>query len=255
MLSAKVRTIYQWLDGIAPFETAESFDNVGLLIGDMEQKVENVLVALDATPAVIDEAISKGVQLIITHHPLMFTPTQSIIENQYEGKMIAALIRNRISLIASHTNLDQTVYSGSARIAERLQLKDITRPDPYLFLGDLPIETDRNGLCTTIQQHLGGPVLAYGSSNCPIKRIAIAGGAYDEGYQAALAHGAQAFLTGEVKHHNALAAVDSGILLLQGGHYQTEFPLVEPLANCLQNEMNALEYKLRVFFSSIHPYR
>lgn len=254
MRQAVVRDVYQWLDEIAPFETAEAFDNVGLLIGSMRQKVNNVLVALDVTLPVIQQAIEKNVQLIITHHPVMFRPVQQIVEDTYEGKLLSAIIRAGISLISTHTNIDQTPYSGSARLAEKLGLIDIVRPEPYLFIGTVPEAIDAQKMEGKLEEILGTKVIRYGNPDTIIQRLAIAGGAYDEGYEQAQQSGAQALLTGEVKHHNAIAAVESGMILFEGGHLQTETPMVSFLAECLQNALNTLEYNVRVYSSDVKLY-
>ena len=92
---------------MAPFGTQMESDNSGLLVGSAAGEVNTVLLALDLTQPVIDEAVSLGAQLIITHHPLMFTPVRSLTEDDYEGRLIRRLIRENISFIAAHTNLDQ----------------------------------------------------------------------------------------------------------------------------------------------------
>mgnify|MGYP004581880721 CR=1 FL=1 len=101
MKTASVRDVYDWLNQIAPFDTAESYDNAGLLLGSMSAPAERILVALDATPAVIDEAIAHQAQLIVTHHPLMFHAAKNLLEDDYEGHVIRTLIQHNISLIAA----------------------------------------------------------------------------------------------------------------------------------------------------------
>ena len=138
MKTASVRDVYDWLNQIAPFDMAEAYDNAGLLLGSMSAPAERILVALDATPAVIDEAIAHQAQLIVTHHPLMFHAAKNLLEDDYEGHVIRTLIQHNISLIAAHTNLDQSpVYSGSAVLAELLHLQNV-RQEGFIFLGDVP---------------------------------------------------------------------------------------------------------------------
>ena len=250
-----VRDVYDWLNEIAPFETAESYDNVGLLVGSMKAEAERILVALDVTPDVLDEAEQKEVQLIVTHHPLMFRGTKRVVEDDYEGMLISRMIRHNISMLAAHTNLDQSpLYSGSAVLAQALELRNI-RQEGFMFVGDLPDAPVRaDALRARIAACEQDYVYQYGRDDTPVTTLGICGGAYDEGFEQARAMGAQAYLTGEVRHHNALAASGTGFVLYQGGHYGTEGILVPTLAKALQNALNALQYDVVVYPSHCRPY-
>ena len=255
MRKATAKTVYDWLNEIAPFDTAEDFDNVGLLIGSMDAPVQRILVALDVTPDVLDEAEEKGVQLIVTHHPLMFRGTKRIVEADYEGSLISRMIRSGISMIAAHTNLDlSALYSGSAALAQALRLVN-TRQEGFIIVGDLPDGHVRADLLRSqIAECEGDAVYLFGREETMISALGISGGAYDEGYEQARAMGAQAYLTGEIKHHNALAAVGTGFVLYQGGHFGTEALLVPHLTKALQNAMDALQYDIVVYPSKRRPY-
>ena len=255
MKQPTVQTVYDWLNEIAPFETAESYDNVGLLVGSMSRRVSRILVALDATPDVLTEAEELDAQLIVTHHPLMFRGTKRIVEEDYEGRIIRRLILGDICLIAAHTNLDLSPqFSGSAALANALQLQNV-RQEGFLIAGEVPCGPMRaDALCKIIAACEKDFVYQYGADDALISTLAISGGAFDEGFEQAREMGAQAYLTGEVRHHNALAAAGSGFVLYEGGHYGTEGPLVPPLAGALQNAMNALKYDVVVYPSTRRPY-
>ena len=251
-----VKAVLDWLNEIAPFERAESYDNVGLLVGSEKAPVKRILVALDVTPGVLDEARKLDVQLIVTHHPLMFRGTKRILEDDYEGSLICRMIRENISMIAAHTNLDQSpLYSGSAAVAKALKLQNM-RQEGFMFVGELPdapVRADvlRQRIAACENDH----IYQYGRDDIEITTLGISGGAYDEGFEQARAMGAQAYLTGEVRHHNALAAAGTGFVLYQGGHFGTEAPLVPLLTEALQNAMNALKYDVVVYPSNCQPYR
>lgn len=249
MHEAHVKDVYRWLDSIAPFETAEAFDNVGLLIGSMDAPVRNIMIALDATEDIVNEAAEKDVQLIVTHHPLMFHPIQHISSDEHEGKVLSAILKHNMSLIAAHTNMDKTAYSGSARLAERLNLGTISKADDYLFMVDLYKPMPVNDMEAYLEKAMGRKVIRFGYGDTAISRLGVAGGAYDEGYIKARAFGAQALLTGEVRHHNAIAAAQSGMVLFEGGHFETEIPMIAPLCDGLQKALDSLEYHTRVFCS------
>ncbi len=255
MKQLMVKNVLDWINEIAPFETAESYDNVGLLVGSMNAEVNKILVALDITPDVLNEAEEKGVQLIVTHHPLMFRGTKRILEDDYEGALISRMIRGHISMIAAHTNLDQSPeYSGSAALVKALNLQNV-RQEGFMFVGDLPdapIRADQ--LRGRIMQIEKDAVYQFGCDDTLISTLGISGGAYDEGFEQARSMGAQAYLTGEVRHHNALAAIGTGFILYQGGHFGTEAPLVPLFAKALQNALNALKYEVVVYPSTRRPY-
>jgi len=255
MKQLTVKAVQDWLNEIAPFETAEDYDNVGLLVGSMHAPVNKILVALDVTPAVLAEAEEKGVQLIVAHHPLMFRGTKKIVEEDYEGMLIRRMIKADISMIAAHTNLDLSIeYSGSAALAHALQLQQI-RQEGFLIAGELPDAPVRaDELCRRIAASEQEFVHQYGEDDALITTLAISGGAYDEGFEQARAMGAQAYLTGEVRHHNGLAAAGTNFVMYQGGHFGTEGLLVPPLAKALQNAMNALQYGVVVYPSAVRPY-
>lgn len=246
MSAPTVQAIFDWVNSVAPFETAEDFDNAGLLLGRADAQVKTVLCALDVTMEVVDEARALGANLILSHHPLMFHPLKNLREDTPENNVICELVRAQIALISAHTNLDKTALSGSACAARALGLKNI-RQQGYLFIGETADDTENaETLAQAVKKTLRAPLRVYGDARAPVHTLAIAGGAYGEGYMEALNAGAQVYLTGEIRHHEALDAVARGLTLFEGGHCATERILVQPLAQCLQNAMNALKYKVRV---------
>ena len=122
-----VSKIMKILNQLAPFETAEPWDNVGLLIGSDNRQTSRILLALDLSDAVIDEAIAEGIDLIITHHPVIFTPLKKVNNHDSVGKKIIKCIENGISVIATHTNLDKSFEHGINKvIGNALDLEDMT---------------------------------------------------------------------------------------------------------------------------------
>ena len=111
---ATVQTIEEMLNELAPMETAESYDNVGALVGRRNAPVSRILVALDCTLDAVREAREIGAELIVTHHPLLFHARKNLLEEDAEGKILCELVRGNLSLVSAHTNLDQTELSGSA---------------------------------------------------------------------------------------------------------------------------------------------
>ena len=257
MANHTVGSILAWLNEQAPFETQEDFDNAGLQVGHLGQKVTSVLLALDLTSQVIEEAVRSQSQLIITHHPLLFVPQRVFDLSAQVPVLIARLITSGIALISAHTNIDQSgKYSSSSVLANQMGLQNIRREGKYIFLGELPEPMMSDELRQAIMVCLDAPVRQYGECNKQdIRTLAIAGGAYSEGYIEAIQAGAQALLTGEVKHYHAVSAAEMGFLLYDGGHFATEAPMLPRIAIGLQKDLNTVQYPLLVHLSQCKPYR
>ena len=251
---ATVKTIEDILNELAPVETAESYDNVGALVGRRDAQVTKILVALDCTWDVVQEAERLGAELIVSRHPLLFHARKNLLEEDAEGRILCEMVRKHLSLVSAHTNLDQTEYSGSAACAKLLGLQNIRKDTNYLFLGELESPMKASDLEKKISKTIAFPVRCYGDGDLMISTLAIAGGADDGDWMEAKALGAQALLTGEVRHHNALAASMSDFVLFDGGHYGTEAPLVPFLTEYLQNRLNDVQYNVRVFPSQCAPF-
>ncbi len=255
MKKATVQTVYDWIDSIAPFAWQEEFDNAGIQTGDPGQEVSRLLVALDVTKEVVREAHSLGAELILSHHPVLFSPLHSMNEKEYVPGILVSLIRSGISLIAAHTSIDQSEdFSAGIAVARLLSLKNVRRQGKYLFIGELEKPVTAGEYQGVISGRLNGPALLFGDPGQHIATLAVAGGAYSEGWQEAMDAGAQAFLTGEVRHHHAVEAISRGLVFYEGGHYATEAPMLSPLATGLQNAMDKLNYSLRVHVSRCIPY-
>jgi dinuclear metal center YbgI/SA1388 family protein len=254
MKKPTIQTIYNWIDSVAPFESQEAFDNAGLQLGHPDQEVASILLALDVTGAVVEEAADQKVDLIISHHPLIFSPLTSLREDRYVPRMLCQLIKKDISLISAHTNLDKSAFSGSLAMLRRLGLSNIRQADDYALIGDFEEEVSGAEAQTRIARVLDNPVVKYGATKKKIKSLAAAGGAYSEGFHAAQLAGADAFLTGEVCHHHAVEAADAGIVLFEGGHFATEKLMMGALAQGLQSALDALKYTVQVYVSQQIPY-
>ncbi|MBO2517496.1 MAG: Nif3-like dinuclear metal center hexameric protein [Clostridiales bacterium] len=243
-----VRDVYDILNEMAPYDTQEDFDNSGLNVGKSSNEVHKILVALDVNENVVNEAVETGAELIVSHHPLLFHARKNLVEEDPEGRILCKLVRNNISVISAHTNLDLSVHSGSACIARKLGLANI-RSEEFLYLGELNEPVTADELNNRIENVLHAPVRIYGNRGKMISTLAIAGGAYDIGFTQAMECGAQALLTGEVRHHNALAASMEDFVLFDGTHYGTEAILVPELANTLQKQQVVVQSNVKVYSS------
>ena len=249
-----VQQVYDLINGRAPFETQLAFDNSGLLVGHPDQDVHGVHVALDVTDRVIDEAIAHGADLIVTHHPMMFSPVKRLVETNHEARLLCRLIRAGISLISAHTNLDQAVGGINDVLADRIGLTDV-QGEGFVRVGTLPSPMTAEALATHISAALGDVVRVMGDPSAVVAKVGMCSGSGADEWPAAAALGAQAFLTGEAKHHFALEAAAAGVILMEAGHHATEEPGIFALADALQNADIVVQCNVRVSKSSVKAYQ
>lgn len=213
----KVIDIYNYIDSFAPFNTAMDFDNAGLLVGDGNSEVTSVLLALDITREVVEEAAAVGAQLIVSHHPVIFNPIKRLDFNSPP----ALLAANKISAICAHTNLDKsTVFGVNTTLAEACGLIncEAVPGEECLFSADTKEVLTSRELAEQIKSGLGCENLEYTAINDTIKKVYLCSGAGGDGIFAAVRCGCDAYITGEIKHHEILAANEGGVSVFVVGH-------------------------------------
>ena len=248
-----VQDVFNFIASLAPYETQDSFDNSGLLVGDPSWEVRGIHIAMDVTSSVLDEAVAHGANLIVTHHPMMFSARKRLVETDSEARLLCRMIRHEIALIAAHTNLDQAPDGINDVLAQTIGLTNITG-EGYVRIGELPAPTTAEAFARQSGEALRAVVRIMGNPAQEIRRVAVTSGAGSDSVKDALALGADAFLTGEAKHHHALEAAESGMIVFEAGHHATEEPGIFALADALQNHLNALQYKIHVSKSTARPY-
>ena len=220
-----VQDVYNYLDSRAPFATCEEWDNVGLLVGNPQQAVSGILVALDVTDSAINAAVATGANLIVSHHPVIFAPLKAIVGDSIPYRLAAA----GIAVISAHTNLDRADGGVNDTLAALLGLTDVrVANDGVCRIGTLPQETTPTAFAKTVADTLGTAVRMSGDG--AIRTVAVCGGSGGD-FIDALTPYADAFVTGEVRHHEWLAA--RGITVIEAGHYATEVPVVDTLCRWL----------------------
>lgn len=248
-----VQQVYDFINERAPFETQVAYDNSGLLVGDPGAEVRGVHVALDVTDAVIDEAVAHGANLIVTHHPMMFSPIKRLVETDHQARLLCRLIRAGISLISAHTNLDQAMGGINDVLAARIGLTEV-QGEGFLRVGQLGVPMQASALAEHISRCLGDVVRVMGDPEKMITRVGMCSGSGSDEWPAAAALGAEAFLTGEAKHHHALEASAAGVVLMEAGHHATEAPGIFALADALQNWQDIVQCNVRVTKSVVRAY-
>lgn len=239
----KVQDIIAPIEAIAPKELQESYDNVGLQCGSMQQEISRVLTCIDITEAVIDEAIAKDCKMVVSHHPLIFRGVKNLVpECSYIHRTLVKAIKNDIALYCAHTNLDNAVGGVNYKMAEVLEMTDVQPMNEGGVIGTLskslsPIEFIKTvkekfqaeRVCSNVGEYI----------NKEIKRVALCGGSGAEFITNAESLGADAFLTGEIKYHDYFD--HPALLLVEAGHYETEQYTKELLRDIITKQLPAVE--------------
>lgn len=229
----KVSEIFDFINSFAPFKTALPFDNAGLLVGDKNAEVKKIGVVLDVTADVTERAVENGIDLIISHHPVIFNGIKRL-EPDSPPYLLA---RHGISVISAHTNLDAATGGVNDALAAALGLKNVTplsdgQSDGYPPMGrigrlEAPLSCEQ--FAKTVAQRLctkAKTVLCNGK----ILKVAVCGGAGEDFIMPAVDAGADALVTADIKHHNLLLAKSLGLCLIDAGHFETENVVVPILA-------------------------
>lgn len=230
---AKVKDFYGYLNSIAPFETQEDWDNSGMLVGDMDAEVKKVAVVLDITHEEIKKAKAIGADLIISHHPVIFSPVKSVTR----GSVPYELVASSINALCCHTPLDIADGGTNDSLAKLLGIEVTRTEDPILRLGTVEPTTAEN-LAGKIAKTLNTKV-RYADAGRKIEKIAICTGAGCSLIEAA--GEIDAFITGDASHHNFLDCIQAGITLIAAGHYETEIVVVPVLVKNLQAQFPDIE--------------
>ena len=249
----KISDIYKLLDTLAPFSLQLDYDNSGMLIGSLQQDADTVLFALDVTDRVIDEAIACGAELIISHHPLMFSSRKQITDSDYEGRLILRLIRNNIALISAHTNLDSAPNGTNDTLAKVCGLTSVTGTG-FGRIGYLPKPIPARVLKSDLKVRLATEVRIMGDPEKLISSLAVCSGSGSEEWKKYLSYDIDGFLSGEIRHHHALAMTGAGIVAFECGHFATEQPGIFAFADALQTAVNQIKCNLRIFKSASGAY-
>ena len=232
----RIREIYDVIDGAAPFETAMTFDNVGLLVGDLDREVRRVILALDITPAVVEEAASLNADLILSHHPVIFHPVKRLGTQDVPY----LLAEKGIAALCCHTNLDASpvigvnVALGKAIGLLNVKAEPVFGEEAVLFSGECGAPMEAEEFARMVMIHLNAKGLRVMPGDRPIRKVFLCSGAGGEYAPLAAQRGADAYLTGEMSHHEALDVAGTGMTCLAAGHYETEKPFGEFLASYLK---------------------
>ena len=246
-----VQNILDYLNTLAPAAMKYEWDNVGLLCGRRDQEVKKILVALDPFEHVCREAMEMGADLLVTHHPLIFRAPKTVTTDDTVGRCILLLAANGISAVNAHTNLDCAPEGVNDVLAQVLGLQDISVPysmgtddagRPYGLLRAGTVEEQSlEQFLNRVKEKLGTPVLRYADGGKPVRKVAVGGGACGDAGPDALAAGCDTLVTADVKYNQFWDAHDLGLNLIDAGHFYTENPVMQPLADKLRTQFPEIE--------------
>ncbi|MGC9323397.1 MAG: Nif3-like dinuclear metal center hexameric protein [Desulfomonilia bacterium] len=231
-----LKDVLKILDAIAPFETTEEWDSTGLMVGDPQQEIRSTLVALEPSLDVIDSACERGIDLIITHHPLVFQPLQRIDLSRVVSRKIAELIRHGISLVSMHTNLDKAQGGVADELARSLSLQNV-KHFGMLRVGTTSAPVGLHAWVRTLPfRHV-----RIADASRAVQTVGFCPGSGMDSWMQALDLGCDTFLTGDVRYHAALDAKEAGMNVVDPGHFASEEIIVEPLSSRLREMLPGMD--------------
>lgn len=257
----KCSEIIDIIEAVYPKSAALGFDNVGLQAGRTGKEVKRIYLALDATDEVVEDAVRKQADMLITHHPLIFSPLKSVTDEDFISRRIVRLIRQDISYYAMHTNYD---VLGMAALAEQiLELKDTEvldvttewnqKPEGIGRVGSLPRKMTLRDCCSYVKEKLKlDSVKVFGDLERSVMRMAVSPGSGKSEILPAVQKRAEVLVTGDIGHHEGIDAVAQGLAVIDAGHYGTEYIFVEDMRGFLEEKTSGIEI---LTAPVVHPFQ
>lgn len=256
-----VSDIIETFEGIAPHRLAEKWDNVGLQIGHEEHLVRHIWVALDPSLEVVTAACENSIDLLITHHPLFFSPIKVIDLNTPIGAIVERAIQCNLSIYACHTNLDSVGGGLNDMLADRIGLsqRTVLLPSEVMDVGSSAIKhglgrignldrtTDLSSFGNHLKNALGlNSIRIVGQEDMPVVRVAICTGSGSSLIPSAIDAGADVLVTGDIRYHDATSAIENHLGLIDMGHFNSEHIMVDGVTNILNDIIMKNNWPIRV---------
>ena len=230
----KVKDVTKVIEEFAPLSIQEKWDNSGLCVGSHEASVSSVLFGLDCTPELVDEAIECGADMIVTHHPLIFSGLKKISPDDMVGEAVFKAIKAGISIYAAHTNADKVIAGVSGAMAAKLGLKNVEilsedgEGTGLGVVGELPQPMTAQQIVEVVKDRFAlKTVKASKPVEGKISKVTLCGGSGSSLISAARSVGAQLYISGDISYHNFFTPED--FMLMDIGHYESEIEIVDIL--------------------------
>ena len=237
----RVGDVIRVIEEFAPLGIQEKWDNSGLCIGSPDDEVSSVLIGLDCTPELVDEAVSCGADMIVTHHPLIFSGLKKISPDDQVGAAVIKAVKNGIAIYAAHTSADKVLAGVSGAMAARLGLESVRILDEdgegtgLGVVGDLPEPLTAAEAMVLVKERFGLKAMRTSKPvEGMISRVAMCGGSGGSLIGAAIASGAQLYISGDISYHNFFTK--DGFMIMDIGHYESEIEIVDILFSLLRKK-------------------
>ncbi len=255
-MTSTVADIIKIMENIAPFNLAEEWDNVGLQVGQMDWSVRHIWISLDPVPKVVEAACSKDVDLLITHHPLIFQPIKSIDFSSPIGNIVRMASQHKLAVFAAHTNLDNAKDGINDILAHRIGLKNlkilkrISESDEKQGIGrigELDQETKLGSFALKIKEKLGlKSIKIAGKPELLVNKASVCAGSGSSLIKNFFLSDSQVFISGDLRYHDARTTADKNLGLIDIGHFASEHLIVDVLAEKLQKMIKDNGLKIKV---------
>lgn len=241
-----VKELYKYLDSAIPSSLSCEWDNDGLMCApDSTREVKRVLIALDITGEVTKKAIDASYDLVISHHPLIFKGVKSLTEDSFISAKLIDLIKSGVSAMSFHTRLDAVAGGVNDLLAEKLGVKNAAPfgidATPIGRIGTLASPMELSDFAALVKSTLGAPYVAFADAGKKVEKVALLGGAGEDDITAAIFAGADTYVSGELGYHHLTDAPDGEINLIEAGHFYTEYPVCERIAELVRSADNKIE--------------
>ena len=269
-MSLIVNDIINILENFAPLKFKEDFDNIGLMVGDRNAELKSILIALDCTLEVIEEAKAKGCNLIISHHPLLFKKPSTITKDTLLGKKIISLVKNDINLYSSHTNLDAVINGVNHEIMNILGFDNFTTLDLSSAASEGDTKTGIGRLATLSEPRMFNNIISLvknslnlsmirvvGNEEKLINKIAVINGSGQDYFSLAKKMGAECIITGDTTYHYVSDFYEEDMCIIDAGHFNTEWPAMKHIAKTIQKLIINKGFQVELIISDTNkdPYR
>ena len=242
------------MENWAPKSIIDNWDNTGFQIGSKEKNIRNVMISLDLDRNILEKAKEKNIDLIITHHPLIFKALNTIVDTDPKEKLIIDLIKNDIAAYNAHSNLDLAPGGVSYALAEKLDIKntfnlrEVSKEENISYgygrVGEVD-EIQLEEFIKIIKKNLSiDSLILYGPINKIIRKVAVCGGSGSDFIKDASDAGADLYITGDIKYHEAQFAYEHGLTLIDVGHFHSEKFILPVIKNYLEEEFSSLDIEV-----------
>jgi len=240
-MNVTVKEIVKIIESIAPSALAQEWDNCGLLLGRAGAPVKKIMTALDLSPQVLRQAVAADVQMLITHHPVIFTPYKTLTDADFQQELLLSCIEHKIAVYSAHTSLDAARGGVNDVLAQALKLEhaEVLLPSDDFAetglgrVGILPQAVSLAEFAATVKRALRLPHIAVADAGRSVQRVAVCGGAGSDLIACAVALGADTFVSGDFKYHSVQTAVFAGLNIIDATHQAAELPAIAALTDKL----------------------